>query len=168
MEKRLHALTGFRTFFPALMALFLVAGCAVEYVATGSTVMLSGSPPAYGRSPETVTLFIDPPDRKYTVVAMVTASIRLDDYSDIAGAEALALEQLRREAAKAGSDGVMDIQREVMDRGAVVLSSSWKHSHTYRDRDDLIRYATRDDSDLISLNRAYSLVFRGKAIKFAE
>ncbi|MGW8323834.1 MAG: hypothetical protein ACWGSD_20020 [Thermodesulfobacteriota bacterium] len=146
----------------------LTAGCATEYVATGSMVMLSGGPPPYPKAVESVTLFIDPPERKFTAVAMVTASIRLDDFLDIAAAEAMVLEQLRREAATAGSDGVVDIQREVMYRGAVVISSSWKHSRGYGDRDEFVRYATRDESDILSLNRAYSLIFRGKAIRFSE
>jgi len=127
--------------------------------------MLSGSRPTYGKSPEAVTLFIDAPERKFTVIAMVTASIRIDDFSEVAEAEALALERLRVEAASAGADGVIDIHREVMDRGAVVFSSSWKHETELTDRDDLYRTGRKDRTKMATLDRSYSLVFRGKAIK---
>jgi len=137
-----------KSFKRLLFVCLLFAGCA-----TGSTVMLVGNAPEVSTPVEQVRLFLEPPTRGYTVIAVVQASAESDDFNSISIAEGAALKKLKEQAAAAGADGVVDIIREIMDGGVVIYS------------DSLGDYP-RNLHSTTTLSRSFSINFRGKAVKF--
>ncbi len=109
---------------PLLIIAALLGGC----IATGSTVMLNGTPPEKPAKTATqIELLLEPPAKAYTVIALVTASAKTQ-FGDVAGAEGSALEQLKAQAAAAGADAVVEIERQVLSGGQVVSSGAYGRS----------------------------------------
>lgn len=107
-----------------LIVTVILGGC----LATGSTVMLNGAPPENPtKTAVQIELLLEPPAKAYTVIALVTASAKTQ-FGDVAGAEGSALEQLKAQAAAAGADAVMDIERQVLSGGQVVSSGAYGRS----------------------------------------
>ena len=64
------------------------------------------------------------PARPYRVVALVGASASFLGFGDVAAADGAALEKLREQAAIAGADAVIEIQRELYLGGVLITSTS--------------------------------------------
>jgi len=140
--------------------LFL-SGCA-----SGGTVMLVGSAPDEPTPIENVQIFLEPPTRAFQVIALVNSSADTDDFMSTSGAETAALEKLREQAAIAGADGLIDINREVIENGAVISTSAWGAASATAVGSTAT--ATGNSSGIGSLFRSYSIGFRANAIKFTE
>ena len=136
----------------AIILAFIVAGCA-----TGGTVMLAGKAPEKSKATDEVELFLDSPKKPYKVIALVNSS---RSGSDLGLSEGMALEKLKEQAAQAGADGIVEIQREVMDGGAVVSSGAYGRATATENT------ARASAGGIGSLIRTYTVVFRGKAIRF--
>jgi hypothetical protein len=133
----------------ALLAL-LVCACA-----TGSSVMLRGALPEHpGRTKEQIELFVQPPQRSYRVIALVSASASFAGFGGVAGAEEAALDELKRQAARAGADAVIEIRREIYLGGVLISSTRLNRSPV----------AVVESSG--SASTSPGVHFLGKAIKF--
>lgn len=152
----------------AFLCLFisLVSGCASFERVSGSTVMLKGSPPAMTGVAEDVSIFLEKPEKPFKVIALVTSSVRMDDYASVAEGEGAALERLKLQAAFAGADGIINITREIMDQGTIVSSTSWTSATAFDGERRFPRSFAGTDYDYTSLYRYYSINFRGEAISF--
>ncbi len=148
----------------AILALIVfLSGCA-----TGGTVMLSGTPPASPTPIEKIEIFLEKPDKKYKVIALITASADTDDFLSVSHAEKAALEKLKEQAARAGADGIIDIYREVLEGGSVVSSTVWGSATgtAYGRGGYTTGYAHGTGGGFGALFKSYSIGFRAKAIKF--
>jgi len=128
--------------------------------------MLKGSPPAMAGAAEDVSIFLEKPEKPFKVIALVNSSVQMDDYSSMAEGEGAALERLKQQAALAGADGIINITREIMDKGTVISSSSWTSADTLDGGRRHPHSVTGSDYDYTSLYRYYSISFRGEAISF--
>lgn len=147
----------------------LILGCETFDPVTGSTVMLKGSPPARPVSVEDVSIFLEPPGKPFSVLALVSSSVRMYDYSSVAEGEGAALERLKQQAALAGADGVINMTREIMDHGTVVQSTAWTSATAiHHGKRGFPHPVDAWDSSQSSLYRNFSISFRGEAIKFSE
>ena len=135
--------------FLGLLTLILSA-CA-----TGSTVMLTGDMPEKSlKAKDQIELFVQPPVRAHKVIALVSASASFAGFGGVAGAEGAALEKLKEQAALAGADGVMEIQREIYLGGVLISSTS------------LDQKPVGVVKSFGSASAFPGVSFRGKAIKF--
>ena len=72
----------------------LLVGCAVPREISGSYVLLdAGSPPAK-TLPKDVKIYLEHPEQKYRVVALVEASATINKYSSFADVESGLLSEL--------------------------------------------------------------------------
>lgn len=113
--------------FVSILFCILVLGCT-----SGSTKILDGAEPVEAVSPETVELLVDEPQRSYKKIAQVTASAKIDAreigyrYSVTKPAAVAALSRLRKQAAKVGADGILNICREERCGGYVIMAEPWR------------------------------------------
>ena len=139
--------------FMAVILVTALTGCA-----TGGTVMLSGKAPTTpSKTADEVELFLTVPTKPYKVIALINSS---RSGSDIGLSEGMALEKLKDQAAQAGADGIIEIQREVMDGGAVISSGAYGQASLNQNN---VRASAGGIGSLI---KTYTIVFRGKAVKF--
>ena len=148
--------------------LLMLYGCSMSSQISGSHVSLNSTGSALQAiPPEEVTIFLQPPESKHQAIALVSASATISGYSDVAAMEAEVLEELRRQAASIGANGVMDIVREVMVGDKVITTNTW--GMAARPRHEL---STQNQLRLLPLNRQrhsvvtsdYLIIYRGQAI----
>jgi len=124
---------------------------------TGNTVLFSAAIPDRETTPEEVVLFANTPDCEFRVIALVTAAARIDDASFAGDRERAALERLKRQAARAGADGVIHIQREIVSGGVLRSSAEW----TGLDQAEAESEISRETSE----GNSRQIRFRGEAIR---
>ena len=151
------------------LILLVISGCASFDPVTGSTVMLKGSPPAKAADVGNVSIFLERPEKPFNVLALVSSSVRMYDYSSVSEGEGAALERLKQQAALAGADGIINITREIMDHGTVVQSTAWTSATAiHHGKRGFPHPVDGWDSSQSSLYRYFSISFRGEAITFSD
>ena len=150
----------------------MLYGCSIGSQISGSYVSLNstgGILPAI--SPAEVSIFLQPPKSKYQATALLSASATISGYSDVAAIEAELLEELRRQAASSGANGVMEIVREVMVGDKVITTNTW--GMAARPRHEL---SSQKPPRLPPFNRQrhsvvtsdYLIIYRGQAISYEK
>lgn len=153
----------------ASCAMILMLGaCAAPFRTSGGVVMLSGLKPATPAPVETVQLFVTPPNTSYKKIALVTSSVPVSGNYGIAQAEAAALEELKKQAASAGADGVIEITREVLSGDTLISTSGWGGTPFIAapmTDAQLLALRTRPTQQTTSITSYYTINFRAQAIK---
>lgn len=147
------------SFAAALLAAAALIGCS-----SGSTVMMSGSKPATAVPVEQVRLYTETPRSNYQTVALITASAEVGTYLSIDRAEAAALDRLKEEAAEAGADGVMEIERDLVENGTVTSTSVWGRGSRVDWNNGMTTVSARAGAQT-STYVSRTIVFRAKAIR---
>ena len=147
-----------------------LSACSLSIQPVGSLVMLKGSMPAAPMAADNVEILIGKAEKSYEVVALVNASVDVMDYTYIAEYEAAVLSELRQQAARAGADAVMNIEREVVSGGTLVTTSrygsAWGaelESTQQPAHDGIIQHQS---SQSTRISQSYTVYFRGQAIKY--
>ena len=86
----------------------------------------------------------------------------------IAQAEAAALEELKKQAASAGADGVIEITREVLSGDTLISTSGWGGTPFVAapmTDAQLLALRTRPTQQTTSITSYYTINFRAQAIK---
>ena len=152
-------------FITTTIIAFLLFGCAFPREISGSFVRLDTASPSTKTSPADVKIFLDKPQQKYQVVALVEASSTIHEYSNVADIEGALLSELRAQAALAGANGLVDIVRETLVGETVISTTEWgtiTKSATPHLNPKIIQ--SRHDQ-LGSVSQGYLLIYRAKAIR---
>jgi len=154
----------------AIIAILLVMlyGCSITSQVSGSHVSLN---PIGNKlesiQPDEVTIFLQTPEQTYQTIALLSASATISGYSNVAAMEAELLEELRRQAASIGANGVMDVVREVMVGDKVITTNTWgiaARSRLESTELDKLKHTIVDRRDRSVVTSDYLLIYRGKAI----
>ena len=150
--------------------LLILYGCSMSSQISGSHVSLnSTSSTLQAISPAEVSIFLQPPESKHQAIALVSASATISGYSDVAAMEAELLEELRRQAASIGANGVMDIVREVMVGDKVITTNTWgmaTRSKLEISGQDKLKHAIINRHDQSVVSSDYLVIYRAKAISY--
>lgn len=161
-----------RFFGPAALfgVLCCLGGCEAPG-ATGSTTPVISVPmvPAEFAEPWRVTLFFEEAPRPFTVIATVTSSASTFSYGSVAKAEGAALEQLRFQASLVEADAVVQIEREIFERGSRTDYNETLHGG-HHDFDDprRRRFYADQASGSASTRNNLEVNFRGAAVKWDD
>jgi len=154
----------------AIVAILLVMlyGCSITSQVSGSHVSLNtaGNKLQVIQSDE-VTIFLQTPEHAHQTIALLSASATISGYSNVAAMEAELLEELRRQAASIGANGVMDITREVMIGDKVITTNTWgiaAGSKFETAEQNKLKHTIVDRRDRSVVTSDYLLIYRGKAI----
>lgn len=153
-----------------IIAILMVAlyGCSITSQVSGSLVPISPlSNNLKGITAEEVTIFLQAPEQKHQTIALLSASATISGYSNVAAMEAELLEELRRQAASIGANGVMDITREVMVGDKVITTNTWgvaARSRLETTEQNQQKHTIVDRRDRSVVTSDYLLIYRGKAI----
>lgn len=153
-----------------ILALTL-GGCASAFRTSGGVVMLAGAKPATPAPVETVQIFITPPTQSYKRIALISSSVPVSGNYGIAQAEAAALEELKKQAASAGADGVIDITREVLAGDTLISSSGWGgtvFTGAPVTEAQLQALRLRPNQQTTSISSYYTINFRAQAIQLED
>lgn len=149
--------------------ILMLGACAAPFRTSGGVVMLSGLKPATPAPIETVQLFVTPPGTPYKKIALVTSSVPVSGNYGVAQAEAAALEELKKQAASAGADGVIEITREVLSGDTLISTSGWGGTPFVAAAPmtdaQLLALRTRTTQQTTSITSYYTINFRAQAIK---
>jgi len=152
--------------------LLMLYGCSMSSQISGSYVPLNATGSALQTiSPEAVSIFLQPPESNYQAIALLSASATISGYSDVAAVEAEMLEELRRQAASIGANGVMDIVREVMVGDKVITTNTW--GMTARSKQELsakhmLRQPILNRQHQSVVSSDYLIIYRGQAISYKK
>ncbi len=157
-----------------IIAILLLSlyGCSITSQVSGSHVALNPSNTSLGSiTPEEVSIFLQPPEHSYQAIALLSASATISGYSNVAAMEAELTEELRRQAASIGANGMIDIIREVMVGDKVITSNTWgiaakssfENSEQNRQKHTII-----DRRDRSVVTSDYLVIYRGKAISYKK
>lgn len=149
-----------------LIPLF-VYGCSTTSYIDGSNVLLT--PASQGRpaiSPDDVTIYLQPPKQDYEPVALLVANATVGSYSDVAKIEAELLNELKRQAAATGANGVTDVVREVITGDKILTVSDWgiTSRHNISDADPRLKHIITDRRQQGVISSDYLIIYRAKAI----
>ncbi len=156
-----------------IVAILLVTlyGCSITSHISGSYVVLNPASTTPAISPGEVTIFLQPPEHEYQVVALLNASTTVRSSIYIAEFEAELVEELRRQSASIGANGVTDVVREVMIGDKVITTHTWGGTGRAR----LIptephepRHIVRDRQRQSVVTSDHILIYRGKAISYQQ
>ena len=148
----------------------MLAGCSLNIYTSGSMVMLKGSPPTI-EQPQTdhIEILLSPPEQAYEVIALVNASADLMDYSFIAEYEAAVIEELRKQAALAGADALLNITREIVRGDVLVTTDSYGDYwlNQYVEDGKLIHpgFARPHATHSTKVSRSFTIFMRAQAIR---
>ena len=151
----------------------VLSACSLSIQTHGSVVKLKGGAASEPLLAEQVELFIEVPEEAHDVVALVQASANVMDYSFIAEYEAAVLTELRQQAASIGAAGIVNITREVVSDGAVLITDTYgtgwfvhdKHGELLHHQHALpAQHLTRSTK----LSQNYAIYVRGQAIIFKQ
>ena len=160
-----------KNFITATLLLMLY-GCSITSQISGSHVSLSPTNnPLDSIAPEEVTIFLQAPEQPHQAIALLSASATISGYSNVAAMEAELIEELRRQAASIGANGVMDIVREVMIGDKVITSNTWgiaARSRGESAEQNKLRHTIVDRRDRSVVTSDYLVVYRGKAISYEK
>ncbi|TPW09844.1 MAG: hypothetical protein FD130_2387 [Halothiobacillaceae bacterium] len=107
-----------KTVVGLVSVVLLMTGCGtLSTMTTGSLVMLKGAAPVVATATTKIEILLTPPKTPYEVVALVQASAHVSDTLYMAEYEAAALEELKKQTAKAGGEGIIEVTREVLAGG---------------------------------------------------
>ncbi len=149
-----------------------LGGCASAFRTSGGVVMLSGAKPAIPAPVETIQIFLTPPTQSYKKIALISSSVPVSGNYGIAQAEAAALEELKKQAASAGADGVIDITREVLAGDTLISSSGWGGGTVFTGAPvteaQLQALRLRPNQQTTSISSYYTINFRAQAIQLED
>jgi len=153
-----------------VIMLAMLYGCSITSQVSGSHVSLN--PIGNERQaiqPDAVTIFLQAPEHAYQTIALLNASATISGYSNVAAMEAELLEELRRQAASIGANGVIDIVREVMIGDKVITTNTWgmaARSKLEINDQQKLKHAMINRRDQSVVSSDYLLIYRGKAISY--
>jgi len=151
-----------------LIMLVMLSACSVTSQVSGSHVSLNAISNQLQAIPsEQVTIFLETPQPSYQTIALVSANATISGYSNVSAMEAELLEELRRQAASIGANGVMNIVREVMSGDQVITTSTW--GTTARATHELttqLRQPILDRQRQSVVSSDYLIIYRGQAISY--
>ena len=154
-----------RNILAVLSLALMLAGCA-----QGGTVMLTGEKPKIVKPTSEIELVIEKPQRAYKVLAMVTASASTKNqlFQATSYAETNALEQLKKQAAEAGADAVIDIKQDTIENGAVVSTTSWGQANVNGsvNGNHVSASGTGSSFGFGEMLKTHEIIFRAKAVKW--
>lgn len=158
--------------FTLICASVLLSACATGPMVTGSSIVLDKQQTAsQGVNPDQVILHLAPPMKNYQAIAIVAASSIIGKYTNLAQLETELVEELRRQAAAVGANGVTQIRKEILVGQTLISTTSWGDPvHHNRKREHPPK--TLSDAQLRirdqSISSEYSVIYRGKAISVEE
>jgi len=141
---------------------------------SGGFVMLNGAAPKKARAIETIELFLKHPKKSYKVIALLNSSADTQRqlYGSSSKAKSNALNELKKQAAKTGADGIIDIIEEVFINGEQISSTAWGNANIN------LSGNTNGNSEVVNGSASASsfgfgqvftsreYIYKGKAIKF--
>jgi len=156
---------------PVLCSMALFTGCATGPIVTGSAIVLDQQQPIPQQlASNQVTLYLSPPLKQYQPIAMVTASGHMGHYSDLSRLESALVEELRKQAASIGANGIMQIEKEILTGQTVISRSAWREippaERTHQPPPPLAN--ARLETSQKTISSEYSVIYRGKAILVTE
>ncbi len=149
--------------------LIMLYGCSISSHVSGSHVVLNPTSSTPAITSDEVTIFLQPPEHEYQVVALLNASTTVRSSIYIADFEAELVEELRRQAASIGANGVTDVVREVMIGDKVITTHTWGGTGRARltpTEPHEPRHIVRDRQRQSVVTSDHILIYRGKAISY--
>lgn len=142
-----------------MVAVMALTGCSY-----GSKVMLTEREAA---AVEEADILLEAPDKPYRVIAVVSGIAHSSDFLFTRiRTENAALERLKEEAVEAGADGIVQITRETLEGNMVLPYTPWEVSSA--SGEEALRSPEEKEEWPSALIESYSVVYRGKAIRFVE
>jgi len=156
---------------PVICSMALFTGCSFGPMVTGSSIVLDQQQSMTQQiTPDQVTIYLSPPMKSYQPVAMVTASARMGHYSDLSYLDSALVEELRKQAASVGANGIMQIERETLAGQTVISRTAWREippaERTHMPPPPLAN--ARLETSQKTISNEYSVIYRGKAILVGE
>lgn len=149
-----------------MLMLMLVAGCSTTSRIDGASVLLAPQTQSRSLAPEQVVVYLEPPEQDYQGVAMVVASATVTSYSDVALIEAELLNELKRQAAAVGANGIVDVVREVIAGDQTLSVSGWDVAtrNNLTDADVRLRQFISNQRTEGRISSDYLIVYRARAV----
>jgi hypothetical protein len=145
-------------------------GCSTASYIDGSNVLLTPASQSLSSiSPDDVTIYLQPPKQDYEPIALLVANATVGSYSDIAKIETGLINELKRQAAATGANGVTDVVREVIAGDKILTVSDWgvTSRHNISDADPRLKHIITDRQQQGVISSDYLIIYRAKAISLS-
>ncbi len=166
-------------YLSGLLIIVYVVGCSIGIQTRGSVVLLKGNEREQSQSePHSIEVFLEAPERAFDVIALVYASAEVVDPRFVAEYESALFTELRRQAARVGADGIINVVREVLSDGTLVTVDNYGldwvykggvheglHSHS---EEAWLHYEGLPGRQLTRIANHYSILFRAQAIRLRD
>jgi hypothetical protein len=114
------------------IALFALVATSVTACSTSGTSVLIGEGGPYAATdPSKITLLIEPPQRKHTIIALVEGVAATDDYLTKAKTEAAAIAAMKEEAARIGANAIVLTGKGSKPYGQVTVGNTVGSAYGY-------------------------------------
>lgn len=146
----------------ALMLGTLIAGCSTS----GTSILIGEGGARPSTDPSSISLLLDPPQRKHTVIALVEGVAATDDYFTKAKTEAAAITAMKEEAARIGANAIVLTGKGAQPYGQVTVgnTASSVYGSTIANGFNANAYATTVSSSI----GWEKITFSGTAIRYAD
>ncbi|WP_223473801.1 hypothetical protein [Pseudomonas sp. BF-B-27] len=98
----------------------LITGCSTS----GTSVLIGEGVALPPTDPRSVSLLLEPPQKKHTVIALVEGVAATDDYFTKAKTEAAAITAMKEEAARIGANAIVLTGKGTQPYGQVTVGNS--------------------------------------------
>ena len=148
-------------------AFLLVSAIGLSACSTSGTSILVGEggaqPPT---DPNSITLLIEPPQRKHTIIALVEGVAATDDYFTKAKTEAAAIAAMKAEAARIGANAIVLTGKGTKPYGQIIVGNTVGSASGYGTATGFSAnaYATTVSSSL----GFEKITFSGTAIRYTD
>lgn len=148
-------------------AFLLVSVIGLSACSTSGTSILVGEGGAQpATDPSSITLLIEPPQRKHTIIALVEGVAATDDYFTKARTEAAAITAMKAEAARIGANAIVLTGKGTKPYGQVTVGNTIGSAYGYGTAAGFSAnaYATTVSSSL----GWEKITFNGTAIRYTD
>jgi uncharacterized protein YbjQ (UPF0145 family) len=116
--------------------------------------------------PNSITLLIEPPQRKHTIIALVEGVAATDDYFTKARTEAAAIAALKEEAARIGANAIVLTGKGTKPYGQVTVGNTVGSAYGY---DTAAGFNASAYATTVSSSMGWEkITFSGTAVRYAD
>ena len=158
---------GKRVMFKSTSALLLASVIGISACSTSGTSILIGEGGAQpATEPSSITLLVEPPQRRHAIIALVEGVAATDDYFTKARTEAAAIAAMKEEAARIGANAIVLTGKGTKPYGQVTIGNAVGSASGYASATgfNATAYATTVSSSL----GWEKITFSGTAIRYFD
>lgn len=113
----------------ALLLLSAIGLCACS--TSGTSILVGEGGARSPTDPNSITLLIEPPQKKHTIIALVEGVAATDDYFTKAKTEAAAITAMKEEAARIGANAIVLTGKGTKPYGQVTVGNTVGSAYGY-------------------------------------